>query len=95
MTIIGIKKLNLEPAEQDRLHAEVAAGNAWFVIRRRPNITPLDRKRCRRYILASGDALDRVARIWRGWSGATLINIDHRGRVVWIEPSSGYIRHSN
>jgi hypothetical protein len=95
MNIIGITKLNLEPVEEDRLQAEVAAGNTWFVIRRRDNITPLVRKRSRRYILASGDALDRVARIWRGWSGTTLINIDHRGRVVWIKPSSGYIRHSN
>ncbi len=84
MNIIGITKLNLEPVEQDRLQLEVAAGNTWFVIRRRDNITPLVRKRSRRYILASGDTLDRVARIWRGWTGTTLINIDDRGRVVWI-----------
>lgn len=88
MNIIGITKLNLEPVEQDRLQLEVAAGNTWFVIRRRPNITPLVRKRSRRYILASGDTLDRVARIWRGWPGTTLININDRGRVVWIKSLS-------
>jgi hypothetical protein len=88
IAIIGIKKLNLEPAEQDRLQAEVAAGKTWFVIRRRDNITPLVRKRFCRYILASGDTLDRVARIWRGWTGTTLISIDDRGRVVWIKPLS-------